>query len=322
MQHAVRSIMDQNCKDVFEAYDLPFECYFNASMNHEEVVHDEIEFVWLLEGEATVWCEGKYYTLLPDTVFIFYVNQRHAMKSDGATYSASFRFKKAYLSDLNLYFERLPFKNRVFTFDELAHKYHEVPLIMSQLIELVKSEGPFASIRYKLIGFYNMYVFDLYSVRLQQKYLDIKKKNYDEYLLRFQKISAYIDGHYNEKITLKNLADLTDISPSRLSHFIKEILGISFQEYLHKIRLEKAIFALKNTNLPIRDIVLSCGFSDQKYLNAIMKDLFHMTAHQYRKIMKDEIHFGVEDFSYPDMIEEFTQKLHKIKSPSFTGRNE
>lgn len=309
--------MDQNCKDVFEVYNLPFECYFNASMNHEETAHDEIEFVWLLDGEATVWCEGKEYLLLPDTVFIFYVNQRHAMRSEGPTYSASFRFKRKYLEDLNLYFERLPFQNRVFTFDELAHKYHEVPLIMSQLILLMKSGGSTVNIRYKLMGFYNMYVFDLYSVRLQQKYLDIKKKNYDEYLLRFQKISAYVEKHYHEKITLAQLANLTGISPSRLSHFIREILGISFQEYLHKIRLEKAIFALKNTDMPVREIVKASGFSDQKYLNAIMKDLFHLTAHQYRKIMKDEVHFGVEDFSYPDMIHEFSHKLHKMKTSAF-----
>lgn len=306
--------MYQNCKDVFEAYNLPFECYFNACMDHEEVVHDEIEFVWLHEGEATIWCEGKTYTLLPDTVFIFYVNQRHAMKSNGHTYSASFRFKKDYLKSLNLYFERLPFKNRVFTFDELAHKYHEVPLIMSQLIELMKSSETYVNTRYKLMGYYNMYVFDLYSVRRQEKYLDIKKKDYDDYLLRLQKISAYIDEYYGEKITLKILADLVDISPSRLSHFIKEILGISFQEYLNKVRLEKAIFALRNTDRPIGEIVISSGFSDQKYLNAIMKELFHVTAHQYRKIMKDDIHFGIENFSYPDMLDEFTRKLHQIKS--------
>jgi AraC-like DNA-binding protein len=306
--------MRQDCIDVLKAYDLPFECYFNACMEHEEVVHDEIEFIWLLEGKATIWCEGKTYNLLPDTVFIFYVHQKHSMKSEGYAFSASFRFKKDYLKKLNLYFERLPFKNRVFTFDELAYKYPEVPLIMSSLIELMKSPNASVNTRYQLISYYNMYVFDLYSVRLQEKYLDIKKKNYDTYLSRFQEISAYVDAHYSEKITLMNLADLTGISPSRLSHFFKEIVGISFQEYMNKVRLEKAVYALKHTDKSIRDVVASCGFSDQKYLNAVMKEYFHLTAHQYRRIMKEEIHFGVKDFSYPDMLGEFSRKLHKIKS--------
>ncbi|HSR04443.1 MAG TPA: AraC family ligand binding domain-containing protein, partial [Proteiniclasticum sp.] len=79
--------MKQDCIDVFKAYDLPFECYFNAGMDHEEVVHDEIEFIWLLEGSATIWCEGETYSLLPDTVFIFYVHQKHSMKSEGYSFS-------------------------------------------------------------------------------------------------------------------------------------------------------------------------------------------------------------------------------------------
>jgi len=313
--------MKQDCIDVFKAYDLPFECYFNAGMDHEEVVHDEIEFIWLLEGSATIWCEGETYTLLPDTVFIFYVHQKHAMKSEGDAFSVSFRFKKEYLKKLNLYFERLPFKNRVFDFDELAYKYPEVPLIMSSLIELMKSPDTSVNTRYQLIGYYNMYVFDLYSVRLKEKYLDIKKKKYDAYLSRFQEISAYIDAHYSEKITLKNLADLSGISPSRLSHFIKEIVGISFQEYMNKVRLEKAVYALKHTDKSIRDVVESCGFSDQKYLNAVMKEYFHLTAHKYRKIMKEDIHLGVKDFSYPDILVEFNKKLHKIRSGATLRRS-
>lgn len=305
--------MNQNCIDAFKAYDLPFECFINACVDHEAVAHDEIEFIWLLEGKVDIWCEGKTYHLVPDTVFIFYVHQKHAMQSEGYTLSASFRFKKEYLKNLNLYFERLPFKNRVFTFDELAHKYHEVPLIMSHLITLMKSPDAVVNTRYQLIGCYNMYVFDLYSVRLKEKYLDIKKKNYDTYLARFQIISDHIDVHYAEKITLDALADVAGISSPRVSHFIKEILGISFQEYLTKVRLEKAIHALRYTEWPIKEVVIRSGFSDQKYLNAIMKELFHLTAHQYRKIMKDDVHFGVKDFSYPNMIFEFTRKLHKIK---------
>ena len=147
-----------------------------------------------------------------------------------------------------------------------------------------------------------------------EKYLDIKKKNYDTYLNRLQKISSYIDAHYIDKISLEALSEVAGISAHRLSHFIKEILGISFQEYLSKIRLEKALHDLKYTDLPIKQVVINSGFSDQTYLNALMKDLFHVTAHEYRKIMKDDVRFGVSDLSYPSMLLEFTKKLHKLQS--------
>lgn len=304
--------MKQNCVDAFEAYDLPFECYFNACVDHEEIVHDELEFIWLLEGNITITCAGNVYRLEPDTVFIIYIDQKHSMKSDGYTLSASFRFKKAYLKALNLYFERLPFKNRVFSFDELAHKYPEVPLIMMQLIKLMQGGEDVVHTRYQLIGYYNMYVYDLYSVRLKEKYLDIKKKKYDAYLARFHKINTYIEANYSQKITLEELATLTEISTYRMSHFIKEILGISFQEYLTKVRLEKAIQMLKNTDTPINEVVKKCGFSDQKYLNAIMKSLFHVTAHGYRQIMKDDKPNKSDVINHLNMVMEFSKKLQTI----------
>ena len=310
--------MRKYCIDAFKKYDLPFECYFNAYVDHDEETHDELEFIWLFEGNITIECEGTTYELTPDHVFIFYINQKHSMKSDGNTISISFRFKKSYLLSLNLFFDRLPFKNRVFTFDELAQKYHEVPLIMSQLITLMKPTDSIVNTRYRLIGYFNMYLFDLYSVRLKEKYLDIKKKNYDQYLFRFYKINSYIKMHYAEKITLETLSKIVNISTHRLSHFFKEILGISFQEYLKNVRLEKALFELKNSNTSIKDIVKSCGFSDQKYLNAIMKDNFHVTALTYRKIMKDDVQFGVKGFSYPIMLMELTRKLHMINDFSNT----
>lgn len=304
--------MIQNCVDAFEVYDLPFECFFNACVDHDETVHDELEFIWLLEGSITINCDGKTYLLKPDSVFIIYINQIHSMQSDGYTLSASFRFKKSYLNELKLHFERLPFKNRVFSFDELAQKYPEVPLIMTQLIKLMKGGEDVVHTRYQLIGYYNMYVYDLYSVRLKEKYLDIKKKKYDAYLARFHKINTYIEANYSQKITLEELATLTEISTYRMSHFIKEILGISFQEYLTKVRLEKAIQMLKNTDTPINEVVKKCGFSDQKYLNAIMKSLFHVTAHGYRQIMKDDKPNKSDVINHLNMVMEFSKKLQTI----------
>lgn len=304
--------MRQNCQDAFLEHDLPFECYFNACVNHDEQIHDELEFIWLLEGVVTICCEGITYELTSDHVFIIYINQRHSMQSHGDTISFSFRFKKDYLSALNLRFDNLPFKNRVFTFKELSYKYQAVHLIMSELIILMKSTDSVAKTRFRLIGYYNIYLFDLYTERLKDKYLDIKSKNYDTYLIRFYTIDAYIQKYYAEKITLELIAKEVGISTHRLSHFIKEILGISFQEYLNNVRLEKAIDQLKNTDRPIHKIVKECGFSDQKYLNAMMKERFHLTALKFRRIMRDDTKFGKKSVHFSEMLSEITHKLHQI----------
>lgn len=305
--------MKQNSIDLFESENLPFKSFYSTGLTHEETVHDEPEVIWLLYGEMTILCEEKNHKLGQDDVFFINSHQKHSLHSVGQTISISFRFKSDHLKRLNLHFDRIPFKNRVYTIGELVHKYHQVPLIMLQLIHLMRFGDLSESTRYQLQGYFNMYLFDLYTVRLKDRYLDKKKKNYDPYLLRFHAINTYIQKHYAQKISLAMLAGVAGISTHRLSHFIKEILGISFQEYIQSVRLAKALEALKQTDMPIEHIVVQCGFSDQKYLNGLMKASFHVTALKYRKLVKQEQIRPVSEISARDMLTALTQRFDYIR---------
>lgn len=310
-------MMRNYCRDEFKQFQLPFQTFFNPCTNHEEVTHDEMEFIWLFEGEITITCNQKTFILTPNHVFMFYINQPHAMSSRGPIVSIAFRLNKEYIQKKQLYFERIPFDHRIFTFDELARKYHEVPLIMSQLILLMKSRSFDSHIHYRIIGYYNMYLHDLYSVRRKDRYLDIKKKNYDTYLLRYSTINEYIKNNYHKKIELSHLASLVGISTYRLSHFMHEILGVSLQEYITNIRTERALILLRNTSIPVAEIVRECGFSDQKFLNQEIKKRFHVTSLTYRKIMLDHLHFGIPGFNYPQMLDELSHQLHLIQQNKY-----
>lgn len=310
--------MKQNCIDVFSLYQLPFETYILGCINHDEDVHEDMELVWVIKGTATITIEKKEYLLTSDTVFMIYMNQRHSICSNDDTIMISFRLKKDYILKHRLYFEKIPFNHRVYTFYELAYKYHEVPLIVSQLIRILKSDTYMPEIRYKIIGYYNMYIYNLYSVRLKEKYLDIKKKNTDPYLIRINKIIDYIYTHFYKNISLDDLSELTSISNYRLSHFIKEALGISFKDFLQDVRFDYAISLLKKSNLPVLEIVKQSGFSDIKYFNKMLKDKFHMTALQYRKIVKDQ-HFCQNDqVNCLDIHDMLFDSLIKIKEMSYT----
>ena len=305
--------MKTHARDEFKHYNLPFKTFFNPCTNHEEVTHDEMEFIWVFEGEVTITCGETTFVLRANHVFMFYINQPHCMSSSQPIISIAFRLSKDYIQSKHLYFEKIPFEHRIYTIDELVRKYHQVPLIMSQLILLMKSRQFDSHIHYKIIGYYNMFLHDLYTVRRKVRYLDIKKKNYDTYLIRYTIINDYIKNNIHKKIKLSYLASLVDISPTRLSHFMHEILGVSLQEYITTIKTERALILLRNTSLPVAEIVKECGFSDQKYLNQEIKKRFHISALTYRKIMIDNLHFGIVGFNYPKMVEEMSLQLHMLQ---------
>lgn len=304
--------MIQTCIDEFETLDLPFKTFISTCIDHENENHDEMEFIWVIEGNVTITCEKKTYELCSDNVFMIYMKQNHTIKSQPNSLMFCFRLKNDYIHEHHLHFDKLPFLNRIFSFQELAQKYHAVPLIISQIILLLKSPIPNPNIRFKLIGYYNMYIYDLYSVRLKERYLDVKKKNYDTYLIRFHTVIDYINKNYNKPISLDTLAILVDVSPYRLSHFLREHLGISFQEYLQNIRFEHALKELKNTKHSINEIVKNCGFSDHKYLNGLMKSKFHVTALKYRTLMRKSENKELYEFNYPKLLDELSVRLHQI----------
>jgi len=58
----------------------------------------------------------------------------------------------------------------------------------------------------------------------------------------------------------------------------------SFQRLLDKARKEKAIFYLKNSDMPLIDIAFILGFSEQSTFNHTFKRLTGMTPTQYRQV--------------------------------------
>ena len=58
---------------------------------------------------------------------------------------------------------------------------------------------------------------------------------------------------------------------------------MSFQEYLNKRRLEKALALMQDPNLSLLQICVECGFSDYRYLNRMFTKEFHCTITEYRQ---------------------------------------
>jgi len=283
--------MKQTCNDVFSEYNLPLETYFFDCQNHQTTTHSDLEIIWVLKGKATLTINSQPQTMHAQTVFLVYFNQPHTLIAEKDTIIIAYRLKNDYLHRRGLFFEKIPYKGEVLTFDYLVHKYRQVPLLLVQFMKLLLSNEDTDMIYYKIIAYYNFYITEIYKLFLKDIYLDIKTLNYDAHLLRSQMIVDYIYKHYQEPITLKDLQKKITLSESRLSHLIKETFEVSFQTLVKNIRFERALTLLKTTKFTIEEIVKLSGFSDQKYLNQMMKKQLHTTALKYRKNHQHKMHY-------------------------------
>lgn len=97
-------------------------------------------------------------------------------------------------------------------------------------------------------------------------------------------IVNYIDEHYNEKISLDQIAQNMYLSPVYVSKIFKEETGETPINYLIKIRLEKAKEKLSPANPDsIKNIANSVGYEDAYHFSKLFKKYYGVSPLSYKK---------------------------------------
>ena len=99
---------------------------------------------------------------------------------------------------------------------------------------------------------------------------------------RIRLLTDAVDSRCTGKLLLGDLARELHVSVFYLSHFFTENFGMPFQEYLSRVRFEKARRMLLLTDRSLLDICLASGFSDQKYFNRDFEKLYGAKPKEYR----------------------------------------
>ena len=96
------------------------------------------------------------------------------------------------------------------------------------------------------------------------------------------KTKGYINLNYNREITLNEIAKESNYSKSHFSYLFKAVTGQTFVEYLNKVRIEKAIELLKNTDKSIIEISYAVGYNSVANFNKNFKSITGLTPKKFR----------------------------------------
>ncbi|MDP9699095.1 YesN/AraC family two-component response regulator [Paenibacillus intestini] len=83
----------------------------------------------------------------------------------------------------------------------------------------------------------------------------------------------YLKEHYRTKIKLQQLANHIHVNSAYLGQQFKREMGVSFSEYVHRLRIEEARRMLRRTNMKISDIAFELGYHDAEYFTEKFKAL-------------------------------------------------
>ena len=91
-----------------------------------------------------------------------------------------------------------------------------------------------------------------------------------------------IHDRYRESITLKELADYSQVHPVHLARTFRKHHGCSVGDYIRRLRVAGASQEIASTGLSIAEIASRYGFSDQSHLCRTMKDYTGKSPSQLR----------------------------------------
>lgn len=92
----------------------------------------------------------------------------------------------------------------------------------------------------------------------------------------------YIESHFNETITLNQLAQEVGLHPNYLSVLFKKELGKNLSAYLTEMRIEVAQSLLSRTEYSYSQIANSLAFCSQSHFTKVFRTHTGITPKQYR----------------------------------------
>ena len=94
---------------------------------------------------------------------------------------------------------------------------------------------------------------------------------------------AQVHTDYAEDISLQAFATEHNVSLAYFSRLFKEEVGLTFSDYLTRVRIEKAKELLERQDLRLSDISGLVGYDDPKYFGQIFRKVAGISALDYQR---------------------------------------
>ncbi|MBY0582712.1 MAG: AraC family transcriptional regulator [Sphingomonas sp.] len=103
---------------------------------------------------------------------------------------------------------------------------------------------------------------------------------------KLRRVIAFIDAHLDEEITLADLAKIADLSVFHFARVFKRATGSSPYHYVRERRLDLSRQLLADGQLPICELALACGFSNQSHFTSAFSRAMGMSPGRYRLLIR------------------------------------
>ncbi|MCY9670331.1 response regulator [Paenibacillus alginolyticus] len=96
-------------------------------------------------------------------------------------------------------------------------------------------------------------------------------------------IKQFVQEHLSEDVSLQTIADYVHLHPTHVSKVFKRETAENISDYLLRLRMEKAVFLLKDTRYKIYEVASLLGYKNATYFIKVFKDHLGVTPQEFRE---------------------------------------
>lgn len=241
-------------------------------------VNRGIEFVLVIEGKLTIETSNRIYQMKEKDLLVINRNELYEMQGNKENSILRFTISDTYMEQ---------------SYKEYRHQRFEC---FSQDVDIGRE-----TLIDQLRTFFGEMVItyfrkdDIYTIEMQRLVSEIllilirrfkeegnalgQLDTEDDRLIQ---LIDYMERHYQEQITLEQMAHKLYMSPGYLSRYFKKKMGVGFSRFLMDIRLKHSVKDLLYTSDSIASIAMNNGFPNAKSFTILFKEIYEETPKVYR----------------------------------------
>lgn len=100
---------------------------------------------------------------------------------------------------------------------------------------------------------------------------------------RLTDVYQYVKENYKKEISLDEVAQIANLTPTSFCRMFKSKTKKNFIEYLHEIRISNACKHLIESDMSISEIAYGCGYKTVSNFNKLFKKIMGTTPKEYKK---------------------------------------
>ena len=219
--------------------------------------HEELEFVYVLEGELEYWTAGKQICLKRTEGIFVNANVMHQVTVRKVT---------GYV------------RYQVFMLRQESEMQRKVLEDMQEMdrIQDAKAFGYEMAFRNKMA---EMWIDFIHMLGVEPESAKLHTSEKEE---RLKEMLTFIHQEYGNEISLSDIAGAAKVSKREALRCFQEEIHISPGAYLKEYRLQMACTMLRNTSETITTVSQNCGFHSASYFGKVFRSQMGCTPYEFR----------------------------------------